>query len=812
MKKILVFTISFVLSVICLAQNQKQKTIISKADNGIILSVEFSETDSIFIIPNSAEVFFKSYLKISSKDQFKKVPHISKSKDFIHEHFDQYYNDVKVDGAGYNFHYKDGKMYFANGHYVKINDLITTPLLTPEEAKISFSKYKNITADSITNFISELIIKEISSIEENVTILTPKLVYRIYLFSNHKNNNEIGFVDAQTGKVLLTEPSIIDYAATGTFATLYSGSRQGATQHYGGSFHLADSSRGAIIHTMNMNGSTDPGFSIELSDNDNTWTAAEHSASENDMGLDIHWALQHIYDHLNNSYGYNSFNDNGFAINAFIHYGFSNDQKDNAGWNPTLDILVFGDGAVKFRPVASLDAVAHEYGHGITDFQIGWGGSGNPVAFNEGMSDIWAAILEYRIRPNSIWQIGEQIDLSYGCLRNIQNTNDVGARQKMADTYLSTQYNNDSNPYVRGGVLSHWFYLLVNGGSGTNGVGNPYNVYGVGINTAEDLIVEAVFNNYLDNTTTYPEIHTAMVNAANTLYGGQSDLLVNQVENAWYAVGLGAQPTQMIISGPTLLCSSGGVYSISNVPAGYNINWSSSDYITRVSPQNSNPCTFSGSGGSGWITATISLNNESVTLPHYIVWGGPPSTTSISGPSTTPPYDTKSYYAYADHTEGTSFNWWASPSSYLIWPYNDMANVYFTGTGYYMVYAQAYNSCGQNTPLGKMVNVGYFRGMIINPNPASDIVNVTIDDSPTLVTPNSVEISSVSINTTTSIETKPAVYNITVINSMGVPVYSTKSYDKSFTIPVRNLINGNYYITVNDGTKIFSKQLIVKHN
>jgi hypothetical protein len=304
----------------------------------------------------------------------------------------------------------------------------------------------------------------------------------------------------------------------------------------------------------------------------------------------------------------------------------------------------------------------------------------------------------------------------------------------------------------------------------------------------------------------------ASISAATDLSNGNSNsVLVMEVKNAWYAVGLGTQPSQMTISGPTLLCSSGGVYSINNIPSGDTINWSSSNYVSRVSSQGSNPCTFSGGGGNGWITATVT-NHGSVTLPHYIVWGGPPSTTSISGPSTTPPYNTKSYYAYADHTEGTSFNWWASPSSYLIWPYNTMANVYFTGTGYYMVYAQAYNSCGQNTPLGKMVNVAYSKSMIINPNPASNVVNVTIVDSSSLVTPNTTELSSISTFPTPSLDSKPVVYNITVINTMGVPVYSTKSYDKLFIIPVRNLINGNYYITVNDGTKIFYKLLIVNHN
>jgi len=80
-------------------------------------------------------------------------------------------------------------------------------------------------------------------------------------------------------------------------------------------------------------------------------------------------------------------------------------------------------------------------------------------------------------------------------IRNIQNTNDPNARYKIANTFGSTQYNSGDS-YVRSGVFSHWSYLLVNGGIGTNGVGSAYTVYGMGMDIVEDLIIEAVFNNF----------------------------------------------------------------------------------------------------------------------------------------------------------------------------------------------------------------------------------------------------------------------------------------------------------------------------
>lgn len=94
--------------------------------------------------PRTAKDFFIQYLEIKDNDHFEKIPHKSKSPEMLHEHYDQYYNGIKVEGAGYNFHYKSGQMYFANGHYVKIEELSTTPDISAEEATQVFLKYLGI--------------------------------------------------------------------------------------------------------------------------------------------------------------------------------------------------------------------------------------------------------------------------------------------------------------------------------------------------------------------------------------------------------------------------------------------------------------------------------------------------------------------------------------------------------------------------------------------------------------------------------------------------------------------------------------------
>lgn len=378
-----------------------QETIFRKNAKGVLESVEFSAEDKEVTIPASAEFFFKDMLKAKPTDEFRKVQRRQKQKEFVREHFEQYCNGVKIEGAGYNFHYKNGKMYFAHGHYVDVSSVNTKPSITGHEAMTRFAKYKNIPEKGIKDYMAELIIKEIS--EKTDTL--PALVYRVYLYADYPQNREIGFIDAHTGSLRMTEPAFIDFSAQGTFATRYSGSQQGITHHYQGGYHLVDSTRNAVIHTWNLEGRTDISSRVELTDNDNNWTQAEHRFNNNDMGLDVQWALQGIYDRLYNTHNINSMDDdtdndgNGFAINAHARYG---DNHDNAYWIPTERVLLFGEGGDDFRSLASVDVVAHEFGHGITHSQIGWNSTIDQRAFNEGMSDIWAVIMEHRVRPNSV--------------------------------------------------------------------------------------------------------------------------------------------------------------------------------------------------------------------------------------------------------------------------------------------------------------------------------------------------------------------------------------------------------------------------
>lgn len=805
MKKIYVTALLIALHVFCIAQSKEETIKTTKNNKGSISSVEYPNKVDRSRIPKTAEIFFKDILKLSENDEFRKEPKKQSKKGFIHEHYDQYYNSIRVIGGGYNFHFKNGIMYFAHGNYIRIDNLNIKPSITREAAKEYFVTYKSIPLDVIKNFKIELMIKEIII----DTITTPKLVYRIYINTNHKNNNEVGYIDAHTCKILLTEPIMVQLSNPATFETIYSETQYGNTNFdiISNSYQLKNwNKKIEVKNCMNSNNIDD---ALEYFDSDNYW-AINPSSINDGMGHDVFWGLEHIYDRLKNVHNRNSFNDDvfGFPINAYVRYYHENDRQDFAGWNRDDDYLVFGEGNIVYSPLASIDAIAHEYGHGITDFQIGWNRTLDQQAFNEGLSDIWAAIMEYRIRPNDVWKIGEQITLNNACIRNLENPKDNSALIQMADTYGSTSYNGSQDYYVRSGVFSHWFYLLVEGGSGYNDKGKYYAVHGVGMDVAEDLIVEAVFEKHLNNATSYPSIMQNTTIAAENMNDGGNTVLAQQILNAWYAVGVSlSSPTQVTIVGPSDVCTSGATYTLSNLPSGVTVDWSYSIGLNYVSGQGTTsytvepyssgggPLPFSveqisastASGYEGWVQAEITDASGTSIKVKKEVWVGTPNDEPIVVGDTEIGCGLTLYREQDSKTVTWSTY---GPLSIVGDNVGHRCTVEGTGQGIGWVYASTVNDCG--SVRGELQVDVDCRILMASPNPASSMLEIEMDEQ---------------IIDYTSLEKATLV----LYNSRSVPVYNKKFKSNKTSIDVSNLSNGLYQLQVIYKGKKHTKQILVEH-
>ncbi len=187
------------------------------------------------------------------------------------------------------------------------------------------------------------------------------------------------------------------------------------------------------------------------------------------------------------------------------------------------------------------------------------------------------------------------------------------------------------------------------------------------------------------------------------------------------------------VSGPTLVCSSGGSFTVNNLPTGATITWSQGPNLARTSAQGANPCTFSSTGsGSSWIRATLVTSCGSVTLPDKVVWSGTPVISYISGPTYTPNNQWATYYAIPNNPAmgATDYNWILSPlNGNSVYDYGWTADIAFYNSGFYQVVSRGQNRCGWGGYTMTGIEVYDSKGMSIYPNPASGEVTIEIQSS-----------------------------------------------------------------------------------
>ena len=187
------------------------------------------------------------------------------------------------------------------------------------------------------------------------------------------------------------------------------------------------------------------------------------------------------------------------------------------------------------------------------------------------------------------------------------------------------------------------------------------------------------------------------------------------------------------VSGPAIVCSSGGSFTVNNLPTGATITWSQGPNLARTSAQGSNPCTFSSTGsGSSWVRATLVTSCGSVTLPDKVVWSGTPVISYISGPTYTPNNQWATYYAMPNNPAMgvTDYNWILNPlNGNSVYDYGWTADIAFYNSDYYQLLVRGQNTCGWGSYTVTNIEVYGSKGMSIYPNPASGEVTIEIQSS-----------------------------------------------------------------------------------
>jgi len=469
-----------------------------------------------------------------------------------HFRYQQKINGIPVENAIYVVHVASGKILRENGEWISEvpKDLLATASISESTAltnamtafgarlykwqipaEEAFIKKESGNPDA--SFFPKASLVYYSG-ENSVSPDNLRLAYKLDLYAQTPVGRRLYFIDAQTGKVLGTREVMHTVNATGTAVTAYSGTQSITTDQVSTtSYRLRETGRGNGIQTYNLATSTNYSAATDFTDADNNWNNV--NATWDQYATDAHWGAEKTYDYYKNTYGRNSINNAGFAILSYVHYSVG---YFNAFWDGTR--MTYGDGGSTDgnKPLTAIDVCGHEITHGLTSYTANLTYSNESGAMNEGFSDIFGTAIEFYSKPATAnWLIGE----AFYTIRDMSNPNAYG----QPDTYLGTNWAtgtaDNGGVHTNSGVLNFWFYLLSQGGTGTNDKNTAYAVTGIGITKAA-AIAYRTLTNYLTPTSQYANARTLSVQAATDLYGATSNE-VTQVNNAWNAVGVAATVT-----------------------------------------------------------------------------------------------------------------------------------------------------------------------------------------------------------------------------------------------------------------------------
>ena len=234
----------------------------------------------------------------------------------------------------------------------------------------------------------------------------------------------------------------------------------------------------------------------------------------------------------------NSIDGNGLRLNGYVHFGLG---YNNAFWDG--EEMVFGDGdGIRFTDFsASLDVIAHELAHGVTEKTAGLVYHNQPGALNESLSDVFGSLVKQWARSesadNADWLIGAEIftpTVGADALRSLKAPgsaydNELFGKDPQPDrmskfVHLTDDEDNDwGGVHINSGIPNKAFFLTATA-IGGNAWEAPGHIW------YESLKASTA-------TTEFQEFADTTYFKAGQLYGAGSDEQ-QSVHAAWKEVGI----------------------------------------------------------------------------------------------------------------------------------------------------------------------------------------------------------------------------------------------------------------------------------
>lgn len=453
-----------------------------------------------------------------------------------HQNFKQFYNGIPVEGSLIMLHSKNNIATSINGQLAKFETFDTNSVLTKELAEPIALDYLKITELLKHYPVEKVIITNGNGVQ---------LAFKVRIDSAKPFEMCHIFVDAKSGKIISKIELFAHADESGTAQTLYSGNRNITVEQHDGAYRLRESDRkistfdatDAIFST-----NEDAGFLgyTDVRNPTSNWTTAIPA-------LDVHWGMEVTYDFYRDTFDRNSFDNLGAPINNFVNgtMQVSNTQTNAYALGEPYNVMVYGLGnGTTYGPVVGLDVEGHEFTHLVIN-NNGQGGltyRGESGALNESFADIFGTCVEFYSGVNPDWTLGENVVLTAPFFLRSMSDPKSGASQQ-PDTYRGEFWRDTTAAYDNGGVHfnsgvpNHWFYLLSEGGSGTNDNDYAYDVAGIGLQQASQIAYRSL-TTYLGPEATFQAAYEGSLLAAEDLFGNPSPQYT-AVDEAWHAVGIG---------------------------------------------------------------------------------------------------------------------------------------------------------------------------------------------------------------------------------------------------------------------------------
>ena len=318
-------------------------------------------------------------------------------------------------------------------------------------------------------------------------------------------------VDALSGHVLTSFNEVADVNVQGSGVDLLGDTRPLNVWSEDGLFYLVDTSkpmydptsdppsaqttRGGIVivDAQNQPPNSNPEDIPPLVD----LSSADPNSFEIPDGVSAAVALSTVYDYYDTRHARNSLDGEGSTILAIVRLG---QNYFNAFWSGSY--MAFGDA----EPFAgSLDAVAHELTHGVTQYTANLVYRDETGALNEAISDIFGEAVENFATGGNDWQVGSHLSAP---IRDMADPQRFGDPAQYSDFIVTNQDN--GGVHSNSGIINHAFYQLTEGLEG-----------GIGIADAERIFYRALAFHLVANSR-FVDARLACVAAARELFGADS--------------------------------------------------------------------------------------------------------------------------------------------------------------------------------------------------------------------------------------------------------------------------------------------------